>query len=139
VEAAEFKIMATKIRAELEDLEIQQEDTARRIARLKQTLVGLEPLSELSANSSTPTKVGEFPRLLSLTDAARQILQAHMEPLTPLEIRDKLVNMGHDFKGQKSVMASVHSLLKRLVVSGEIETKGNGYQWKGVRRWPRRK
>jgi hypothetical protein len=38
--------------------------------------------------------------------------------------------MGRDLSSQKNVMASIHSLLKRLVESNEIETKdrktGNG-------------
>jgi hypothetical protein len=51
------------------------------------------------------------------------------------EIKQQLFNMGKDLSDQRNVMAGIHSLLKRLVVSGEIETRDNGltYQSKGIR------
>jgi hypothetical protein len=140
MQPTEYKEMAAKIRGELEALEIQQEDTQRRIARLKQALIGLVPLAEPPDNASIDTEVRELVEATSLTDAVREILQASKEALAPVQIRDQLVNMGQDLNGQKNVMASVHSLLKRLVISGQIETKDDGltYQWKGIRRFPRR-
>jgi hypothetical protein len=142
MDAAEYKEMAVRIRAELESLEIQQEDIERRIARLKQALIGLIPLSEPPANSLIAAELVSYMESTTLTDAARQILQAAKAPLSPIEIKQQLINMGKDLSDQKNVMASVHSLLKRLVESGEIETKDNGltYRWKwrrphgGIRR-----
>jgi hypothetical protein len=128
MDAVEYKEMAVRIKAELESLEIQQEDIERRIARLKQALIGLIPLSEPPADSMILDYLNE----LTLTDATRQILQAAEKPLTPTEIKQQLLNMGRDLSGQKNVMASIHSLLKRLVSSDEIESRDNGltYQWK---------
>jgi hypothetical protein len=140
MEPADYKKMAENIRAELESLEIQQETTERRIARLRQALIGLVPLAQEFLNYS-----GELATLsaeldaMSITDAARQILQASKTPLAPLEIKQQLVNMGKDLSDQKNVMAGIHSLLKRLLRNEEIETKDNGltYEWKGIRRFPR--
>src|ERR1700722_11548809 len=128
MDASEYKEIAIKIKAELESLEIQQEDIERRIARLKQALIGLIPLSEPPDNSVIASYLNE----LSLTDAARQIIQASKKPLTPTEIKQQLLSMGKDLSGQKNVMASVHALLKRLATNEEIETRDNGltYQWK---------
>ena len=141
MDAAEYKAIAAKIAAELEALEIQQEDVERRIARLKQALIGLVPLSEPPDNSLLAAEFRGYLEATSLTDAARQVLQAAEAPLTPTEIKQQLLNMGKDLSGQKNVMASIHSLLKRLVESGEIETPDNGlsYQWKKLirHRFPR--
>ncbi|SRR6266576_1944365 len=138
MDTAEYRKMAEKIQAEIESLEIQQEDTERRIARLKQALIGLAPLSEEPSKPLIPgidsflTEVDS----MSITDAARQILQAAKKPLAPIDIKQQLINMGKDLSDQKNVMASIHSLLKRLREGGEIETKDNGltYQWKIRRR-----
>jgi hypothetical protein len=128
MDATEYKTMAVKIKTELEALEIQQEDIERRIARLKQALVGLIPLSEPPNDSYILDYLNE----MTLTDAARQIIQAAGKPLTPTEIKQQLLNMGKDLSGQKNTMASIHSLLKRLAAAGEIETRDNGltYQWR---------
>jgi hypothetical protein len=134
--APDYKEMVTKIRAELEALEIQQEDIGRRIARLKQALIGLVPLSESRHAGVILENSLYFTEPTTLTDAARQILQAAEAPLAPTAIKQQLINMGQDLSDQKNVMASIHSLLKRLVGSDEIETKDNGltYSWKRVRR-----
>jgi hypothetical protein len=139
---AEYKKMVENIQAEIESLEIQQEDVERRLARLKQALLGLAPLAEDSPPGLTGLmgeSITAAVEAMSITDAARQILQAATTPLAPTEIKQQLLNMGKDLSKQKNVMASIHSMLKRLLESGEIETTNNGlaYQWKGVRRFPR--
>jgi hypothetical protein len=136
--ASDYKEMADKILAELESLEIQQEETERRIARLKQALIGLTPLAEEAILSFMDmTTINAEIDAMSITDATRQIFQAAKTPLAPTEIKQQLLNMGKELSGQKNVMASIHSLLKRLVASGEIETRDNRltYQWK-TRRLP---
>ena len=134
METKDYREMAGKIQAELAALEIQQEEIERRIARLRQSLVGLIPLCELDADEDMPSALGIRDQIdsLSITDAVRQILQAAEKPLSPTQIKQQLINMGKDLSGQKNVMASIHSLLKRLVSSEEIESKDSGltYQWK---------
>jgi len=140
MDTAEYRQMAQKIQAELEALEIQQEDVERRIARLRQTLVGLAPLCESNDEGLLFNAFKRAIDSMSLTDAVRQILQASKAPLAPTEIKQQLLNMGRDLSGQKNVMASVHSLLKRLVDGHEIETKDSGltYQWRArIRHHPR--
>jgi hypothetical protein len=144
VENIDYRKLVTEIQKEIESLEIQQEDTTRRLARLKQSLMGLSPLAEeqdawLTEAAADLAGINKGLTEISITDSARQILQATNKPLSPVEIKDRLVSMGKDMGGHKNVMASVHSLLKRLVASGEIESKDSGltYEWKGVRRFPR--
>src|SRR5579863_5681929 len=110
--AADYKKMAVNIQEEIESLEVQQEDIERRIARLKQALIGLAPLAEESPRpSGLGAFFGETVRLeleaRSITDVARQIFQAASSPLAPTEIKQQLLNMGKDLSGQKNVMASI--------------------------------
>ena len=46
MDASDYKKMAEHILNELTSLEIQQEETEHRIARLKQVLIALTPLAE---------------------------------------------------------------------------------------------
>jgi hypothetical protein len=141
MDTAEYKAMVKKIRAELESLEIRQEEIERQIARLKQALIGLTPLAQEDVRipGIDMTLLSAEIDAMSITDAARQILQASAKPLSPIELKQKLAEMGKDLSGQKNVMASVHSLLKRLTEAGQIESADSGltYQWRGIRRFPR--
>jgi hypothetical protein len=146
MEPLDYNAMAEKIQAEIEVLEIQQEDTERRIARLKQALLGLAPLAQESSRESSKNAFGinvaaitSEIDAMSITDATRQVLQASTKRLAPVEIKQQLINMGKDLSSQKNIMASIHSLLKRLRENHEIETTDNGltYKWKGPRRFPR--
>jgi hypothetical protein len=136
VDASDFRKMAEQILNELTSLEIQQEETEHRIARLKQVLVDLAPLSQESIPSVVDvTTVHAEKDRVSITDATRRIFQDAQGPLEPSDIKQLLLNMGIDLGDHKNVMAGIHSLLKRLVAGGEIETRDNGltYKWKGFR------
>ena len=134
--ASDYKKIAEQILNEIASLEIKQEETEIRIGRLKKVLIDLTPLAEEAILPVVDTTTinadtdGE-----SITDATRQILQVAKIPLAPAEIKQRLMNMGKDLSDEKNSMAGIHSLLKRLVASGEIETRDNGlsYQWNGMR------
>jgi hypothetical protein len=143
IDNIDYRKLVTDIRKEIELLEVQHEDISRRLARLRQSLIGLAPLAEEQEqefNSGAEALAGfSLKGLLvdmTITDSARQILQAAPNPLSPVQIKDQLIGMGKDFSGHKNMMASIHSLIKRLVESAEIETKDNGltysWKWKGI-------
>jgi hypothetical protein len=136
MDAADFKKMAEQIVHEIASLEIQQDETERRIAHMKQVLIDLSPLAQESVLPyGDMTTINADTDAMSITDATRQILQDAKVSLEPAEIRQELLNMGMDLNDQRNAMAGIHSLLKRLVASGEIETRDNGstYSWKGIR------
>jgi hypothetical protein len=136
MDASDFKKMAEQIVNEIASLEIQQEETERRIAHMKQVLIDLSPLAyESVLPLSDMTTIDTEADGMSVTDATRQILQDAQVPLAPVEIRQRLFDMGMDLNDQRNAMAGIHSLLQRLVASGEIETRDNGstYNWKGIR------
>jgi hypothetical protein len=79
-----------------------------RIAQLGQTIGTLTRLLGL-----TPTVP------LGLTDACRMVLRSG-QPMTPVEVRDRLVAIGIDTSKYANDLAAVHTILKRLNASGEL-------------------
>src|SRR5262252_3183057 len=65
---------------------------------------------------------------LGLTDACRLALRGAGLPLTPLEVRDRLVSIGVDLSGYANDLSAIHTVLKRLNEAGETKfiTKGTG-------------
>lgn len=73
-----------------------------------------------------------------LADACRVVLKKHAgASLSPLQVRDELKVIGYDISkdNHSNIMASIHSVLKRLKESGEVESKeakdgsGTRYRW----------
>lgn len=79
-----------------------------RLAQLGQTIGTLTRLLGL-----TPTVP------LGLTDACRMILRRG-DLMTPVEVRDRLLAIGVDVSKYANDLAAVHTILKRLSVSGEL-------------------
>jgi bifunctional DNA-binding transcriptional regulator/antitoxin component of YhaV-PrlF toxin-antitoxin module len=79
-----------------------------RMAQLGQTIGTLTRLLGL-----TPTVP------LGLTDACRMILRGG-QPMTPVEVRDRLRAIGIDVSKYANDLAAVHTILKRLNDSGEL-------------------
>ena len=64
----------------------------------------------------------------SLTEAVRFVLKSREGSLTAPQLRDHIRAIGYDFSAHKhdNVMANIHGILKRMIVSGEVKTK----EWK---------
>ena len=99
-------------RNELINLYRGREETDRKIARLRQTVVTLGALcresSEREAQKRWVTHSG------SLTEAVMDTVMASDEPLQPKEIQRVLEDMGYDI-GSSNPLASVHSVIRRLL------------------------
>ena len=59
------------------------------------------------------------------TDSIREIFRTHVNGLTPIQVRDKLLELGFDLNSQSNPMASIHSVIRRLESAGEIEERRN--------------
>lgn len=94
---------------EYETLGEQRRDIDRRLAELSQTIGTLSRLLGL-----TPTVP------LGLTDAVRLAVRGAGMPVTPVEIRDRLVAIGFDLSKYTNQLAAIHTILKRLNDAGEI-------------------
>jgi hypothetical protein len=93
---------------EYEDLGQQKRAIDDRLAQLGQTVGSLTRLLGL-----TPTVP------LGLTDACRMILRRG-DPMTPVEVRNRLLAIGIDMSKYANDLAAVHTILKRLTASGEL-------------------
>jgi len=109
---------------EYEALGEQRRALDDRMAQLGQTIGTLTRLLGL-----TPTVP------LGLTDACRMVLRSG-HPMTPVEVRDRLLAIGIDVSKYANDLAAVHTILKRLNASGELRfiTRQPGkhqYAWNG--------
>jgi hypothetical protein len=57
---------------------------------------------------------------LGLTDACRLVLRNAAQPLTALEVRDRLASIGVDLEKHANPLASIHTVLKRMQRAGEL-------------------
>jgi hypothetical protein len=94
---------------EYEDLARQRADLDHRLAQLAQTMGTLMRLCGL-----TPTVPW------GLTDLCRMVLKTAGHPLSAVEVRAQLGAMGVDLSRYSNVLASIHTVLKRLSDSGEV-------------------
>jgi hypothetical protein len=71
---------------------------------------------------------------VGFTDTIKQIYrEASPNGVTPMQVRAKLQGAGYDLSGQSNPMASIHSVIRRLLASGHIQPFGNasfgGFSW----------
>ena len=94
---------------EYEELGEKRRAIDERLAGLAQTIGTLSKLLGL-----TPTVP------MGLTDAIRLIVRGAGVPMTPVEVRDRLIGIGFDTSKYVNDLAAVHTILKRLNESGEV-------------------
>ena len=107
---------------EYESLGEQRRDIDKRLAQLAQTIGTLSKLIGL-----TPTVP------MGLTDAVRLAMRAGV-PMTPIDVRERLLAIGVDLSIYSSDLAVIHTVLKRLNEAGEIRLiprpdKKHAYLW----------
>jgi hypothetical protein len=101
--------------AEYEDLGARRREIDDRLSQLAQTIGTLTKLLGL-----TPTVP------LGLTDACRLALRGAGVPLTPTEVRDRLLSIGVDLSVYASELSAIHTILRRLNEAGEIRLVSRG-------------
>lgn len=137
----EYRKQLELARAELESLAEQRDEIERRMSHLKQLIVALAPLTQAEDRSEFGidlTRVNIDFTAIGITDACREILKSAGQPLSPVEVKARLIQMKPEFANQKNLMASVHTVLKRLVPSEArsfITKDGETvYRWRHVYR-----
>jgi hypothetical protein len=96
---------------EYETLGVKRHEIDDRLAQLAQTITTLCRLLGL-----TPTVP------MGLTDACRLVYRNTGIPLSPTDVRDRLLAMGFDLSAYSNEMAVIHTTLRRLFQSGELGT-----------------
>ena len=123
-----------------EKVDMMREKFDREIFQLREGLFGLAILCGTDTNQLAKDNPELFPDLISpdvgLTDAVRKAMAAKRIFTSPVEVKDRLAEMGFDITIHKNILASIHTILKRLVKSEEVdEGQREGkvvYRWKGA-------
>ena len=119
---ADYRAALEAAAKEYEELGEQRRRIDERLTQLAQTIGTLSRLIGL-----TPTVP------LSITDAVRLAMRAGV-PMTPTEVRDRLLSIGFDLSNYINQLAVIHTVLKRLNEAGEIRLiphagGKNAYLW----------
>jgi hypothetical protein len=111
-------------------MEHERNDLETRIAKQKKIVAALAELSRTDDDSPDLTGLVD-----GVTDACRTVLRAAEAPLLPIEVRDRVQALG--LPPQSNLLASVHTVIRRLVAANEVEEVnpegGSGpvaYRWK---------
>ena len=121
-----------ELRVNRDELEAQLNEVSSQIVQLEQLVTSLQPMaSEVPQEAAI---IVEGVADLELADAIREVLKQSDQYRTPRGVRDSLRSSSYDLDQHTNPLASVHSVLKRLVSSREaeqLESKGKTYyRWK---------
>jgi hypothetical protein len=111
------------------------QELLRKEAEIKEQIFGWVPVVEQLARlcgetmdqelvkranpASNPEIAGQD---MGLTESIRWVFrQGHILPLTPVQVRHELAQMGYDVEKYKHVMPPIHNTLNRLKEAGEIK------------------
>jgi hypothetical protein len=105
---------------ELTDLVRARRDLDTKIPRLQRqlrsTAAELSQKAERAEDSIPSGSVG----CAGITQAVRRVLMTYPISLTPVSVRDLLPCLGFDTGRYKHPLTSIHSTLRRLLVTGEV-------------------
>ena len=107
-----YKTELQQAKETLQDLLVQADELHVRIAKQKRVVAALAELTDVDEDSGAPEGL-----VSGITDACKTVLWSAEKPLFPVEVRDRIKALG--FPEQKNLLASVHTILKRLAASGE--------------------
>ena len=106
---ADYRAALAAAAKEYEALGEERRKIDDRLTQLAQTIGTLSRLIGL-----TPTVP------MGLTDAIRLVVRGAGVPMTPVEVRDRLLSIGCDLSQYSNELAVVHTVLRRLNEAGEI-------------------
>jgi len=112
------------LQQELGECMKKQAELEKKIAAVRQMIVGFsDALGEKFIEEDT----------LGLTDAIRQAFKTAGRRLAPTEVKDRLESIGYDTSKYGNMMASVHSVINRLVQQKQLQQINvggkPGYEW----------
>ena len=119
-------------REELEKLQSERAELIRglaerdrQIAALSRTLNAMAPLAGEEPFDAPPVPGGELTPP-GLTDSIRSILAGASEPLTAADIRDRLAALGFAASDYSNLLATIHTIVRRLMDAREIQAHETG-------------
>ena len=110
-----------KEREALQRMYVELDTLQFRIAKQKRIVAMMTQLADAREDSGPPVGL-----VTGLTDACKSAVLAAHELLTPAQVRDGIQILG--IPEQKNLLASVHTVLKRLAKAGEIKAENGMYR-----------
>src|SRR5258705_5012659 len=98
-------------RRELERLRLQRAEIDTEIGKLEQVEAALQGVTERDRQA---------PDLSSITDVVRNVLKSAMQPITPTEVRDRVLALGFNKRKYTQFLASVHVILVPLADNSPV-------------------
>lgn len=59
--------------------------------------------------------------IVGLSEAIRSVMRIKSKPMTPADVKESLVILGFDFSRFSNPSAAIHSTMKRMAGTGELE------------------
>ncbi len=131
-----FDLYRNQIRAALRELAAkgeQRKEIDREMVNLRQLIRANANMLPDEERKTFITQVDDT-EPAGFTETIRRLLRDRREGFTPLELRGAMAEAGIDLSTQSNAMASIHSVLKRLEASGDVQSKPGPdgqtlYQW----------
>jgi hypothetical protein len=118
-----LKSELAKAEADLQKMFAEIDAMEHQLAKQKRKVAVLRELSDESELSSPSMGL-----VSGITDACRTILRSAEKPLPPTEVAERVKRLG--IPEQKNLLASIHTILKRLIAAGDITQIDDGrYVW----------
>ncbi|SRR5713101_5207937 len=120
----------------LSDMDSKQKQNAEReMAKLQHLIVANVNMLPEAERAVFLRQIAEAVPPAGITDAIRQVFRANpRRALTPVQVKEALMVAGFDVTSQANTMASIHSVIRRLLSADEIEpfrdATFSGYRWK---------
>ena len=124
-----------------ETLELDVFNIERQVGMFREAAFSLGGLCGMSMEQITAERPELFPEYIDpdtgLTDAVRKALQSLSSmSLSPVQVRNRMEKLGYDLSSYKNVLASIHTILKRLKRKGEVTSRERDgktvYRWAGI-------
>jgi hypothetical protein len=132
--ARDYKTELRDAEASLHNMLWGLEHLQGEIAKQKRRVAALSELANIEEDSAVAVGL-----VTGVTDAVRTVFMGAEKPLSPGEVRDRVEALG--LPPQQNLLASVHTVIRRLLESKDIEGKGDpasggGYVWKRKEKIP---
>jgi len=110
----------------------RREQIDRQVARLKSVVIANAAMLSDSERDETLRSLQELVGTPGFTGAVREFMRRNsLYSFTPIDVREGLKTVNFDVTDYDNPLASIHTILKRLTLRGQVERNADGtYKWK---------
>jgi hypothetical protein len=134
VSTVQYERALAAAKRELAKLLKQRQEIDVRISRLEPTILHLESLQKRLREKAAVVSKTDYELTVGLTEAVRRTLQESHLALTAVEVGQRMEKHGFDLSKYSNPLASIHTVLKRLVTAGQVKVdlqpkNKKAYRW----------